>query len=245
MNFYIKKDHKFLILLIYFNRPKQLRRALQSIREQKHSNWHVALIDDCSDVPGEEIAKEFLTQEEIDKFTFYRSSDTKEIKNERKKLFASLFNISEDNSGAFISHWFNLAMKENKFDIALFLCDDDLLHQDYLENLNVYYNENVEINYSFSHVILFDERYHDWKDMKDYHNRFFKPFPINPYFNLDTSQVSWRSKCYNIDGIKFNEEYHLNFDADWYRRLFQKYGPCVPNGFISQYKNFDKDAFHY
>ncbi len=245
MKFSMKKDYKFLILLIYYNRPKQLLRALKSIRAQKHSNWQVVLIDDCSDIPGEQIAKEYLSDQEISKFTFYRSSDTKEIKNERKKVFADLFGISENNSGAFISHWFNKAMSEHSFDIALFLCDDDLLHPSYLEKLNEFYNHFKEVNYSFSNVILFDERYHNWEDMYEVHNRFFKPFAVNPYFNLDSSQVSWRSRCYNIDNVSFNEEYHMNFDADWYRRLYEKYGPCIPNGLISQYKNFDKNAFHY
>ena len=247
-NFHMKitlgKDNKFLIIIIYYNRPKQILRALESVKNQKHTNWQVAFFDDHSDIPGEDIVRDFLSEEDLKKFTFYRSPDTREIKNNRKKIFEETYGFNKDNTGALITDWFNIAMSDHTFDVALFLCDDDLLHTDYLKKLNTFYNNYPEVNYSFSNVILFDERYHNWEDMHEVRNRFYRPFPVNPYFNLDTSQVSWREKCFKNDNVAFRKDYHLNFDAEWYKQLFAKYGPCVPNYATGQYKNFDKDAFH-
>ena len=243
MRFSLNKNNKFLIILMYYNRPEGLIRALESIRSQSYSNWHVAFIDDGSDLAGKDIVKDFFTEEELEKVTFYNTNDTREVKKSRALAHKHLSG-SEKHSGMWLNPYFNKAVKENEHDIALFLCDDDLLQEFYLYNLNKYYNENHGTDYSYSLVILFDERHHNWKDMTAVTNRFFCTEPIHPYFRLDTSQVSWRSSVYLQDNVWFDEEFHNFFDAYWYKRLFEKYGPCVFNGMVGQYKNFDKDSFH-
>ena len=229
---------------MYYNRPDGIKRALESIRNQAHSNWHIAFIDDGSDIVGENIVKDFFTEEELNKVTFYNTNDTKEIKKARSQAYKHLRGSDDRHSGMWLNPMFNKAISENEHDIALFLCDDDLLQEFYLYNLNKYYNDNLGIDYSYSLVILFDERCHNWKDMKEVTNRFFCMEPIHPFFRLDTSQVSWRSSVYKKDNIWFDEEFHFYFDAYWYKRLFEKYGPCRFNGIVGQYKNFDKDSFH-
>ena len=41
-------DNKFLILLFYYDRPKMVRNALQSVKELNYKNWELAFIDDGS-----------------------------------------------------------------------------------------------------------------------------------------------------------------------------------------------------
>ena len=244
MQFTLNKNNKFLIILMYYNRPEGLIRALESIRSQSYSNWHVAFIDDGSDLAGEDIVKDYFTEEELSKVTFYNTNDTREIKKSRALAHKHLNGFDDRHSGMWLNPMFNKAVKENEHDLALFLCDDDLLQEKYLSNLNRFYNANHGTDYSYSLVILFDERHHNWKDMTVVTNRFFCTEPIHPYFRLDTSQVSWRSSVYLMDNVWFDEEFHNYFDAFWYKRLFEKYGPCVFNGMVGQYKNFDEDAFH-
>lgn len=229
---------------MYYNRPNQLIRALNSIRIQNHTNWHVAFIDDGSEQSGEKIVRDFFTDEELEKVTFYNTNDTPEIKKQRAEDYKHLKGSDDKNSGMWLNPYFNKAVKENKHDIAFFLCDDDVLQELYLNNLNKYYNTNPDIMYSYCVVILFDERHHNHLDRTDINSRFLYFHPINPYFHLDTAQVSWRAEAYNKDGIWFDEEYHLFFDAYWYKRLAEKYGLCVCNMIMGQYKNFDIDAFH-
>ncbi len=229
---------------MYHERPKQLLRALESVRNQKHKNWHIAFIDDGSVESGEKIIREFFTPEEIEKVTFYNTNDTPEIKKQRAEKHKHLTGSDDKNSGMWLNPYFNKAVRENKHDIALFLCDDDVLQEFYLDNLNNFYNNNISIQYSYCVLILFDERYHNWIDRTDLNNRFLYLEPMNPFFHLDTAQVSWRSSSYTEDNVWFDETYHLFFDAYWYKRLYEKYGACVCNNIVGQYKNFDKEAFH-
>ena len=229
---------------MYYNRPSQIITALNSIRIQKHTNWHVVFIDDGSEQSGEQIVRDFFNDEELRKVSFYNTHDSPEIKRQRAEKYKHLEGSDDKNSGAWIIPYFNKAIKENKHDIALFLCDDDVLHESYLENLNNYYNNNTEVMYSYCVVILFDVRYHNHLERTDINSRFLHIEPINPFFNLDTTQVSWRSDAYYKYDIWFDEEYHLFFDADWYNRLFEKYGLCVCNMIVGQYKNYDINSFH-
>ena len=244
MKFSLNKNNKFPIILMYYNRPDGVKRALESIRNQTHNNWHIAFIDDGSDIVGENIVKEFFTPDELKNVTFYNTNDSKEVKKARSLEHKHLRGSDDRHSGMWLNPMFNRAVRENKHDVALFLCDDDLLQQNYLHNLNEFYNDSPAIDYSYSLVILFDERFHNWEDMTEAYNRFFCLDPINPFFRLDTSQVSWRSSVYIEDNVWFDEKFHFYFDAFWYQRLFEKYGPCVFNGFVGQYKNYDKDSFH-
>ena len=66
---------------MYYNRPEGLVRSLESIRIQSHSNWHVAFIDDGSDLAGQDIVKDYFTEEELNKIlSVFPNSDFNHIK---------------------------------------------------------------------------------------------------------------------------------------------------------------------
>ena len=78
-----KKELKFLILLFYYNRPKMVLNALNSINKLSYKKFEVAFIDDGSDNPGEPIVRETLKPSFLKKVTFYNTNDTVKAKIER------------------------------------------------------------------------------------------------------------------------------------------------------------------
>ena len=64
------KTNKFLIVLAYYERPKIVLNALNSIMELNYENFEVRFIDDGSINKGEEVVREVCSSI-IDKFTFY------------------------------------------------------------------------------------------------------------------------------------------------------------------------------
>ena len=238
-----KKENTFLILMPYYNRPNDVLLALGSIRNQYYKNWKLAFVDDGSDEPGELIVRNFFNDKEINNVSFYNTGDTREIKNQRRLDNPNIAGADNIHAGSFFVPFFNKAMNSIEFDIALFLCDDDFLNHNYLSSLNHYYNNNPDVVYSYSNLILYETIDEETTLYSSPQNRFTCDFPIHPYFNLDGSQVSWRRKCFD-EGCKFNEEYHGYFDADWFRTLQIKYGKCQYNKLIGQYKRF-QSAFFY
>jgi hypothetical protein len=135
-------------------------------------------------------------------------------------------------------------MIENDSDISLILCDDDALAPDSLKNLNSYYQENPDVMYSYGHVSVYNPE--EVKDYASLHidtdhwlNRHY--YPINPYCQVDASQVSWRSKPALARGLWFPSPQTSALDAEWYKKLFDEFGACQYNGVITQYKGIFPD----
>lgn len=217
---------KILILLLAYNRPNLILQSLESIQKSTYKNWHCAVVDDGSTLPAEEIIRGKFTPEELEKTTFYRINDTKADKVAR--------------GGSIIGEKMNQAMEELGCDLAIFLCDDDLLIPDYLENLNKYFTSNPEVMYAYSHVRTFKEGEDPWTKEKEFcwlnHEG-----PIDPFCRADASQVCWRVPSALEGGIKFPSPKTANLDADFYGPFCEKYGLCHPTGFDSQMKRVHKN----
>lgn len=224
--------NKIQILLFYYERPNFILNALKSIEKQSYDNYEVHFIDDSSiNYKGEEIVKEFFKDnfEKLSKFTFYNTCDTKEEKLRR--------------GGSNFGHIANQAMIKTESDISIMLCDDDALYPDYLENLNYFYNNNLNLNYAFSHVSIFDPFKVSFEYFTDNFNtslNYYK-IPINPSCRVDASQVSWRTKKAIENEIFFPFPKTYDLDAYIYQKMFEKFGPCVFTGFVGQYKAFHQD----
>ena len=137
-----KKELKFLILLFYYNRPKMVLNALNSINKLSYKKFEVAFIDDGSDNPGEPIVRETLKPSFLKKVTFYNTNDTVKAKIER--------------GGSNFGKLANEAVKNSDADIVLMLCDDDALFSDYLNYLNRFYLFNQRINYAYCKLKYYD-----------------------------------------------------------------------------------------
>lgn len=213
---------KVLILLTYYNRPKMVKNALNSIKESTYKNWELAVVDDGSMFEAKPVVEKMFNEEELSKTKFYNTHDTVENKKERGSIFGSFFNI---------------AMSESDADLVIMLCDDDALYPDYLENSVKYFTDNPEEKYCYSHVIQFNplvEDYHGKEKTDIFMN---KTWDIDPANNVDASQVCWkRELSVGEDAVLFPYPQTKNLDASFYGGLFKKIGVCKYSGFISQYK---------
>ena len=242
MNFKIFSDKKVLVLMPYYNRPKEVLRALESLVKQSYNNWILAFIDDGSDEPGETVVRNFLSEKDLNKVFFYNTNDTKEIKKQRIIDNPLIKGAHDKNAGHFFVPFLNLAISDIEHDIAIFLCDDDFLEINYLRNLVNFYDNHEEVVYSYCHVILF-EIIENKMMFSAVENRFYFGNPVFPYFRLDGSQVSWTKQCY-LDGCKFPEFLHVYWDAEWFKVLQDKYGKCEYNNILGQYKSFSSESFY-
>lgn len=247
MNFKIEKDKTILLIIPTFNRVEGLKRAITSILNQDYKIWKIAVIDDGCIFPAKDIILEIANDEELNKIYFYHTGENAEIKLARKnqtKDSAGTYDSYDQHAGAFFFPTINKAMSEIDFDIASFLCDDDLLVPGYLTALNTFYKNNSDVTYSYSQCVLFDERFENWWEARTINHRFTRIGKVDPFMRLDTSQVSWRSKVFKEDGCRLLELPHSNFDAYWFQSIAKIYGLCPPNFLISQYKNFDRNIFN-
>lgn len=221
--------NKIQILLFYYERPKFIVNALNSIINENYDNWELHFIDDGSiRNPGKDIVESMFNNDQLDKTYFYNTNDSVE---EKLKRGASIF-------GKFA----NEAMEKSDADITFMLCDDDAIYPNYLSNLNNFYSTNKNIMYSYSHVCVFDpfiEKIDENLKIR-HHSLNSCNYPIKPDNVVDASQVSWRRNVILEKEILFPYPRTYNLDEVLYREMFKKLGACHFNGFYSQYK-----AFHF
>jgi glycosyltransferase involved in cell wall biosynthesis len=244
MNFKIEKDNTILLIIPTYNRVEGLKRAVTSVLNQDYKKWKIAVIDDGCIIPAKDIVREITNEEDLSKIYFYYTGENAETKLARKNKNKDSYDSVDQHAGALFFPAINKAMSEIDFDIASFLCDDDLLVTGYLTAINIFYKCNPEIIYSYSNCVLFDERYENWWDARTLMHRFTRIGKVHPFMKLDTSQVSWRSKVFKEDGCRLLETPHSNFDAYWFNQIADIYGLCPPNLLISQFKNFDRNIFN-
>lgn len=217
-------DLNFLILLLYCNRPVLVKNALQSIAESTYDNYEVAVIDDSPECPIRPTIEQHFPQL-LPKCKFYETNDSKESK------------LARGNS--IFGQFMNQAIEESDADVGIMLCDDDALFPTYLENLNTYYQQNSEVMYAYSHLICYNPEVETYENIK--HRTETSIFlnwqhPINPWCQVDSSQVSWRISCNKEGNCWFPYPQTTNLDASFYARLFEIYRECVWTGFIGQFK---------
>jgi len=222
---------KILILMTYFNRPKLVVNALNSIvkNNELHQNWELVFGDDNSKIPGEPIVREVLA-EHLDKVTFIRGEATLD-----EKL----------NNGITIGVYANKLLKETDADYAITLCDDDELYSNYLFNLNNFFNKNADVWHCYSDVIIYNPLLQKSEDVIGGGGKYNKyREPINGAGKIDASQVAWRIICNKVKEAWYMEStlnnskhpWASNLDQHFFNELYEKCGPCVYTGFISQYK---------
>jgi hypothetical protein len=223
------KTNKILIMMLYYERPKLVREALKSLvrANEHHKNWRLAFHDDASPTPGEAIVREILPDFMMDRVTFYRTVATKE-----QKLA----------SGGMIGHVMNQMIRDSTADVAIMLCDDDVLHAHYLKNLNGYFRDNPDEQACYSHVVVFDPSTETWEQAKNTDNPLnHYSTSLNPAGKLDACQVAWRTRVNKDLGVWFPYPCHKNHDTAFYNAMYEKIGTIPFCGFIGQYKGIHSE----
>lgn len=224
----LKEDKliKFLILLFYYNRPKLVRNALESIKNIKNKNWELAIIDDGSEESVLPIVEDILG-EYADKIIYYQITDTIEQKNKQ--------------GGSRFGQIANKAILESKCDIVIPLCDDDAIHADYLDNLTKYFINNPNVKYAYSSVITFNpETENPFNFTTNRHNFANFKVAMQPAGRVDSSQVVFKKSCFSEDGLAYPYPQTKNLDESLFKQAYAKYGNCQYTGFYGQYKAFFK-----
>jgi glycosyltransferase involved in cell wall biosynthesis len=218
-------ESKILIVLFYYNRPNLVRTALNSIKNHNYSNWEVAFIDDGSEISGKSIVEEIF--EDTSNFKFYNTNDTIDDKLNRNGV-----------NGSLMGKVANEAILESDADYVLMLCDDDALYPDYLLKLNQYFQDNLEENYVYSHIKIFDPTTENPSvDLPFRDHTLNKTDTICPFYALDMSQISWRRKPFEEnEDIRFPYPFTVNIDAELFLKMYSNWGNIKFSGFIGQYK---------
>jgi glycosyltransferase involved in cell wall biosynthesis len=225
------KMNKILIVLAYYNRPKIVLNALESIKNLNYNNFEVCFIDDGSEFKGEPIVREVCSNI-IDKFKFKYIDNTIE----QKKL----------QGGSIHGKYMNDAILESDSDIVIILCDDDALFPNYLNDLNNFFNYNPNDVWCYSHVKFFNPENTHYSDASDIPsdptlntsslNRYRDP--ISPSCRVDGSQVAFKRNTF-VDGNVWYP-YPQTQDCDRYifESMVKKWGLCPFLGGYGQYKGW-------
>lgn len=225
---------KFLVLLFYYERPKMLRNALNSVKGSTYKNWDLCVIDDGTEHPAIDVLNEcFEKNERIQhRISCIQTMDPQE----RKAL----------RGGSQFGLYANAAIEASDADLVLMLCDDDVLIDDYMERLNDFYTSNPQTNYSYCHLKFYDPlngQNNEENSVSDGYTKYLnsRSHPINPVRRVDSSQVSWRRSRWMEDGIRFPHPRTSNLDEAIFAQMHSVWGDCEFNGTVGQWKGIHRD----
>jgi glycosyltransferase involved in cell wall biosynthesis len=216
--------YKFLILLVYFERPNIVLNALHSINELEYDNFELVIIDDGSRVPIRPIVLGELNEDVLEKTTVIETGDTIEYK--------------RSINGSRHGHFMNEAIRASDSDYVVILCDDDALLSDCLNNLDSWFQENPDQIWTYGHIIP----YHPEVQKAGPHLEKY-PNPLNrftedifPAFNIDSTQVVYSRKAFIDGGLAYPTVGMGALDAAIFTQLAHDYGKCKFCGYYVQYK---------
>jgi glycosyltransferase involved in cell wall biosynthesis len=228
----VMKMNKFLIILPYYDRPKIVLNALESIMKLDYDNFEVSFIDDGSSNLGEPIVREFCNPI-IDKFKFKYINNTIEEKKQQ--------------GGSIHGKYMNESIIESDADAVIILCDDDALFSNYLTNLNDYFNSNPNSYWCYSHVKFYDPETQHYSQATEVinNNPSFNTSnlnhyttPISPSCKVDASQVVFRREAFVKSNIWFPYPQTQDCDRFIFEKMINHWGLCNFLGEYGQYKGW-------
>lgn len=208
---------KPIIVIAYYNRPNLVRNVLETLKYVT-CPFELAIVDDGSDPPFSNLGFTLPTP-----VTIYRIDDTREQK------------IAQGGSRHGMK--VNQAIIDSTADFAIVVCDDDALIPGAVEQLCEYYEKNPTVMYSYSHIITLNPLVQKWNEVPATYNWYNRTTgPIAPACNLDSSQVTFRTKCFKEDGVHYPFPQTGALDENLFRQLTERYGLAPFNGVTLQYK---------
>lgn len=223
---------KITILGSYYNRPKLLKKSIESLlrADYYHSDWEYFLCDDGSDYPGRLVVEDVL--------------EGKRMAHKVHFLDTNMGIEEKLVNGIVIGEYANRILEQCTGEVAITLADDDELVDTHLRDLSKYFTENPENMYCWSKVHIFNPLLQSTFKLNNVVGDFNKwEGSLNPTNKLDTSQVAYRVSCAKLHGVRYpvntkiDEQPALgNIDAGFFDSLWNKFGDCPYSGLISQYK---------
>lgn len=209
---------KALVLCVYFDRPKMVLNALESVRDQTSSAWTLGFIDDGSTVPGVPI------MESVVGFRPHSLSITGMDSVEQK--------IAQ--GGSRHGQYMNDLIHASDDDLVIVLCDDDALHPECVANCINWFTENPDKLWGYGHIQDFNP--HKEKPGavvrgSDYNQH---TGPVDPVCRLDSTQVVFRREVFDKCSYPFPATGAL--DADVFAHVMAITDKVEYMGFVTQYK---------
>ena len=224
--------NKFLIILAYYERPKIVLNALNSLLDINYSEFEVHFIDDGSINKGEPIVRDVCSSI-IDKFTFHYIDNSIEEK--------------EEQGGSIHGKYLNLALQQSDADHVIILCDDDAIYPNFLNDLNDFLNkeENKNKNYFYHKILLYDSLKEDYTESikrNELNLRYNEHnYPINCRGVVDSSQVTYSRKAFVNDGLLYPHPQTEMLDFYIFQLMFEKWGVAYNTDLISQVKSYNEN----
>jgi glycosyltransferase involved in cell wall biosynthesis len=224
--------NKFLIILAYYERPKIVLNALNSILEMDYPNYEIHFIDDGSNLKGEPIVRE-VCETIIDRFTFHYINNTLEQK--------------KAQGGSIHGEYLNRAIRESDGDHVIILCDDDALYPNFLNNLNIFLNkpENKDKKYFYHNILIYNSLVETYKDginrgdLSYFTNKWNTPIACAG--QVDSTQVTYDRVSFLENGLSYPAPQTSGLDFAIYNQMWMKWGPAYYSGLISQIKSNSED----
>jgi hypothetical protein len=193
-----------------------------SVLDEDYSDFELAICDDGSDVHISDVLDD-MGIEQDDQIQWYRLDDDAEYKRAYGSRAGMMLNDAMSNSNA---------------DIAIILCDDDMIYPSYFQGLSDFYEQNPDVGYSFGYVSLYDPTNSEFPPADNFDSSLNHAAPVWPVNMVDASQVSWRLRDSYGLVTYFPEQQTINLDASAWGPLSAKFGPCIPNDLRAQYKGW-------
>lgn len=231
------KKLKFELVIPYYKRPTIVLNALNSIKNSTYKNWNLTLIDDSGDDAFRETFYNFGLDKSKISYNPILMSDE-----EKLKIGGSIF-------GKYI----NDVILNSDSDIFILICDDDALTYDYMEKLNIFYTNNPNEHWSYCHLKFYNPEIEPYTNSKNYCENISLNMVdlnanttiINPYFRLDSSQVSFKINSLLYKNITYPHPYTANLDAVIFNNFYQVWGGCSFNGIVGQHKGWFENQLSF
>jgi glycosyltransferase involved in cell wall biosynthesis len=226
------KQNKFLIAVVYYERPKIVLNALNSILDIAYPDFEVHIVDDGSVNRVEPIVREKCASI-IDKFKFTYIDNDIETKKQQ--------------GGSIHGKYLTEAIRQSDADHVIVLCDDDAIFPHFLTKLNNLINkeENKDKHYFYHNIVMYDsirETYMDGVQRMDlsYFTNVHKK-PIHCACRVDGSQVTYNRHKFVEDDLFYPHPQTSGLDAESFNQMFNAWGPAYYSGLVSQVKSNNED----
>lgn len=238
------------VILISYNRPKMLAEAIASVLNQTHTDLDCWVYDDGSD--------------EFDIYDVVKEFDDDRILICRGPQISKEARIKK-HDGRWSTNINNILSKIPKGEFVLYLCDDDLLHYDWLRNVERGYLESPN-----THIILGDLYwFYDGEDPYEVMRKGFLSKIVKDGGDEELGRLKlwWslgdfahRSECFFDCGLKWrmgHEGYAHSYDVKFIQEITENHvshliAP-IPAAFRREHTNtlsyrlgrVDEDGYYY
>ena len=197
------------VIMNCYNSDKYLVEAIESVLNQKYTNWEIIFWDNCSTDKSPEIIKSY---------------DDKRIKYYRGNELVTLGKAR------------NFAIEKCKGEFISFLDCDDLWFQDKLKKqVPLFFDKKTDI--VFSDSLFFNDKGKEWrlyKKKKYYVGKCFSKLISNYFLSLETVMV--RKDSILKQPYWFDEDYSVIEEADLFRRIAYNGGLDMVNEVLAKWR---------